>query len=160
MLAARVSHVLKKRKRAMAHAENSITINRPPKVVFDFLLDGSKSPLWRPAVIDIQAVPGKPAGVGAAFKQGVKGPGGRRLDADYEIVECKPNEMLKFQVTAGPARPTGTYRLEDAGGSTRLTFVLDYQPKGFARLMEPMINRTMRAEVGMLSNLKAYLEKS
>ena len=142
----------------MAHAEESITIHRPVNAVFDFVLDGTTSPLWRPGVVDIQHVPGKPLGVGAAFKQGLKGPGGRRIEGDYEIVECQPNELIKFQVTSGPARPTGTYRFEAVGDATRVTFMLHYEPKGLARLMDPMITRTMRSEVATLSNLKAYLE--
>ncbi len=56
----------------MAHAEGTITIDRPVNVVFDFLLEGMNNPLWRPAVLDIQRVPGKPAGVGATFKQALK----------------------------------------------------------------------------------------
>ena len=92
----------------MAHAEESIAIDRPANAVFDFVLDGTNNPLWRPAVVDIQQVPDKPSGVGAVYKQGLKGPGGRRIEGDYEIVECKPNELIEFRVIAGPARPTGT----------------------------------------------------
>ncbi len=137
----------------MAHADATITIDRPAKAVFDFLADGMNNPHWRPTVTDIQPVPGKPG----AYKQGLKGPGGR-IDGDYEITVSKPNELLVFQVVAGPARPTGTYKLEAAGKATRLTFSLDFQPKGLARLMDPMITSTMRSEVAMLSNLKTYLE--
>jgi len=141
----------------MAHAENSITIARPAKEVFDFILDGTNSVHWRPAVTDVQLLPGKSLGVGAVFKQGLKGPGGR-IDGDYEIVECKPNEWIKFQVIAGPARPTGTYIFKADGNSSLVTFILDYQPKGLAKLMDGMINKSMQSEVSTLSNLKAYLE--
>lgn len=142
----------------MAHAEESATINRPPGAVFDFLLDGANNKHWRPAVLDIEPLPGKPSGIGAYYKQGVKGPGGRRIDADYEIIEAKPNELIEFRVTTGPARPTGTYKLEPVGDSTRLTFTLHYEPRGLSKLMDPIITRTMRGEVGTLVNLKSYLE--
>jgi uncharacterized membrane protein len=143
----------------MAHAEDSIVINRPVKDVYDFVLDGTKNQLWRPAVTDVERVPGKPSEAGAIYKQGLKGPGGRRIEGDYEITECMPNEMIKFQVVAGPARPTGTYKFEDVGNATRVTFTLDYQPTGFEeKLMDPMINRTMKGEVTTLSNLKSYME--
>jgi hypothetical protein len=142
----------------MAHAEGTTTINRPVNIVFDFVLDGTKTTLWRPAVLDINLQPGKPLGVGAVFKQGVKGPGGRRIDADYEIVECKPNDTIKFQVTAGPARPMGTYKFEPVGDSTRLTFTLHFDPKGLAILMNGMIQNTMKEEVATLNNLKSYME--
>jgi uncharacterized membrane protein len=110
-------------------------------------------------VLDIQRVPGTSPGVGARFKQGLKGPGGRRIDGDYEITVSEPNSLISFQVIAGPARPTGTYRLETTGDSTRVTLILEYAPRGLARLMDSMIERTMRAEVTMLANLKAYLEE-
>jgi uncharacterized membrane protein len=141
----------------MAHAEGSITIDRPIQTVIDFVLDGANGPLWRPDTLDAKLVPGKPLGLGAVFKQGMKGPGGR-IDADYEIVECRPNEWIKFQVIAGPARPTGTYKFEARGQSTAVTFVLDFEPKGLAKLMDGVINKNMQAEVGNLANLKKHLE--
>ena len=141
----------------MAHAEGSITINRPVKEVFDFILDGRNSALWRPSVLDVQLMPGNPLGVGAIFKQGLKGPGGR-IDGDYEIVECKPNELIRFQVITGPARPTGTYLFKSMDDSTQVKFILDFQPKGLAKLMDGMINKSMKGEVEKLSNLKAYFE--
>lgn len=142
----------------MAHAEGNITIDRPVNVVFDFLANGLNNPSWRSSVADIQVVPGKPLGVGAVFKQGLKGPGGGRIDGDYEIVEFRPNQLIKFQVIAGPARPVGSYTFEAAGNSTNLTFTLHFEPKGLAKLMDPMIASSMKSEVAMLSVLKAYLE--
>ena len=96
----------------MAHAEESITINRPVDELFNFVLDGMNNPRWRPAVIDTQQVPGKPAGTGAVYKQGLKGPGGRRIDGDYEIVELRPNELIAFQVITGPPARTDLNPLE------------------------------------------------
>ena len=142
----------------MAHAEGTVTINRPVGEVFDFILDGANNAKWRPAVIDVRLTTQPPLGLGTAYAQGLKGPGGRRIEGDYEIVEFRPKELIKFQVTAGPARPWGLYRFAGTGGSTQVTFILDFQPKGLARLIEPMINQTMKAEVATLSNLKAYLE--
>jgi uncharacterized membrane protein len=142
----------------MAHAENKVTINRPVPVVFDFILDGENNKLWRPAVTDVAPLTEKPYGLGSAFKQGLKGPGGR-IDGDYKITEFKPNELIKFEVTAGPARPVGTYAFTMDGASTTITFILDFQTRGLAKLMEPMINQSMKSEVGTLSNLKMYLEE-
>ncbi len=143
----------------MAYAEGKILINKPVQEVFDFLLDGENNKAWRPAVVDIQRVSEKVRGVGAAFKQGLKGPGGKRIDGDYEIVECIPNELIKFKVTAGPARPTGIFQFDNHGGSTEVTFELKFQPKGFAKLFDPMISKQMRKEISTLSNLKKHLEE-
>ncbi len=141
----------------MAHAESQITIDKPVQEVFRFVLDGTQNPHWRPGVLDIQRLTKEPDGQGSKFKQGMKGPGGR-IDADYEIVDFRKNELIQFQVTAGPARPTGTYRFESKGNSTIVTFILDLQSKGLSKLMDPMINRQMQSEVGTLTNLKQYLE--
>ena len=144
----------------MAHAESSIVIHRPVNVVFDFVLDGTNNFHWRPSVVDIQRVPGKSTGVGAVFKQGLKGPGGRRIDGDYEITGIKPEELIKFQVIAGPARPSGSYKFEPVGDATRITFSLHLEPKGLvAKLMDGMINKQMQIEVGTVSNLQVYLEE-
>ena len=141
----------------MAHAEVKLTIDRPVQLVFDFILDGANNPLWRNSVMDVKPLTAKPYGVGSAFKQGLKGPGGR-INGDYQITECQPAQIIKFQVTAGPARPTGSYSFESDGKSTTLTFILDFQPKGLAKLMNPMIQSSMQGEVAMLSALKTYLE--
>jgi uncharacterized membrane protein len=143
----------------MAHAEESVTIQRPVGTVFAFILEGANNPQWRPAVIDIQQVPGTPAGVGARYTQGIRGPGGRRIAGDYEITACQRNALITFQVTGGPARPTGVYRFEALGDATRVTSTLDHAPQGLARLMAPMVARAMRDEVAALSNLKTILER-
>ena len=81
-----------------------------------------------------------------------------RIDGDYQITQCTPNQVIKFEVTKGPARPTGTYHFESDGKSTTVSFVLDFQPRGLAKLMNPMIQSSMQSEVATLVNLKSYLE--
>ncbi len=142
----------------MPHAEASVTIARPVKAVYDFVLKGENNGLWRPSVLDVERVPGKPGVTGAVFKQGLKGFLGRRTAADYELLQCVPSKSIKFRVLAGPARPTGTYTFKATGGTTTVTFRLDLQTKGFSMLMDPMISRSMQSEVAALANLKTYLE--
>ncbi len=141
----------------MAHAEGSVAIAKPAREVYEFLLDGTNNPLWRNGILDISKVPGTPPGKGAAFKQGMKGPTGR-IDADYTVVECTPPSLIRFEVTAGPARPTGTFKIDSKGETATVTFILDFQPRGLAKLMDGMITKQMAAEVEALSKLKSYLE--
>src|SRR5713226_5025987 len=106
----------------MAHAENQVTINRSVSDVFNFLLDGANNPRWRPGVLDTRSEhdAATPAGLGAVYKQGLKGPGGR-IEGDYKITALQPNQRIEFQVITGPARPTGTYTLEPAGNGTQVS---------------------------------------
>jgi hypothetical protein len=142
----------------MANAKYTISINRPVDEVFKFILEGENNALWRPSVIDIKNISGGNLGVGTTFAQGLKGPFGRRISGDYVITGCEKDKTITFQVIKGPARPMGTYDFEHNGMETVVTFALSFNPKGIARLMDPMIKSQMELEVSNLVNLKKYLE--
>ena len=82
----------------MPSSNHSTIVPAPPEAVFAFIADGENARSWRPGVLDIKHVSG--SGVGAAFAQGVRGPGGRRIAADYEITEFEPGKKLAFRATA------------------------------------------------------------
>jgi len=140
----------------MPEVSGSVVIRRPPEDVFAFLADGETGGRWRSGVLDVQHRSG--SGVGAVYEQGVKGPFGRRVAADYEITEYEPDRRLGFRAIAGPVRPEGSYTLEPVDGGTRVTFKLACAPSGAARLMSPMVAKTMRAEVAQLDRLRSVLE--
>ena len=52
----------------------TVQIGRHPEAVFAFLARGENDARWRPNVLDVARVSGE--GVGARYKQGLKGPGG------------------------------------------------------------------------------------
>jgi uncharacterized protein YndB with AHSA1/START domain len=147
----------------MPHAEHTVTVNRPPREIFDYLADGSHNRAWRAGVLEIERT--SPAdGEGATYRQVLAGPGGRRIDGDYRVTVFDPPRQLGFHVTAGPARPAGVFELtENPDHSTRVRFALDLQPAGLMKLMKlmtPMIARQMRNEVAQLDNLKTILEST
>jgi uncharacterized membrane protein len=138
-------------------ASRSVTINRPASEVFAFVADGENAPRWRSGVLDIQRVSGQ--GVGAVYRQGVRGPAGRRIAADYEVTAYEPDRLLAFKTIAGPVRPTGEFRLQEADGATTLTLSLQADLRGVRRLvMSGMVQQTMDAEVAAIDNVKRLLE--
>ena len=142
----------------MPSAERTITINRPVEEVFSFVSDGRNAKLWRSGVLDVELASG--AGLGARYSQGVRGPGGRRIAADYEITEYEPNSKIAFAATAGPVRPTGSFTFEGMGTGTILTFRLDAQLGGLQKLLlGGAVQSTMNAEMGALDTLKDLLER-
>ncbi len=144
----------------MPHAEHTVTISRPPQEVFDYLADGTHNREWRAGVLEISRTSAGD-GQGATYRQVLAGPGGRRIDGDYQITVFDPPRRLEFRVTAGPARPAGVFELTgNAAGSTRVRFSLDLDPAGVMKLMTPIITREMRREVAQLDNLKAILERT
>jgi uncharacterized protein YndB with AHSA1/START domain len=138
-------------------AEYTVAIARPVDEVFAYVADGENCPAWRPGVVDIRRISGD--GLGARYAQGVRGPMGRRIPADFEITAFEPNRLIEFQTTTGPARPHGRYLFTADNGRTRLSFGLEASLKGIGRMfMGGAVQRTMNAEVRTLDNLKAILE--
>ena len=145
----------------MPQASYSVTINRPVGDVFAFVADGEQCPRWRPGVLDITRAGGaSTGGVGTRYLQGVKGPMGRRISADYEITVYEPDRRIEFKTVAGPARPHGSYEFASTeDGGTKLTFALDATLSGIrGRFMGGAVQRTMDDEVKTLDNLKRLLE--
>ena len=140
----------------MPHAEHTVTIQRPIAEVFAFLADAENDRAWRPSVLDIARESG--SGVGTRYRQGVKGPLGRRVAADIEITELVPNERIGFRALTGPVRPTGRYELSPAGEGTHVKLVLAAETSGLRKLIAPMVQKAMTGEVAHLDELKRVLE--
>jgi uncharacterized protein YndB with AHSA1/START domain len=139
-------------------ASNEVVVERPAGEVFAFLGDAENDTAWRPGVLDIARVSGDAPGAGTRYRQGVKGPGGRRLDADIETTAYEPDRLVGFRATAGPVRPEGRYELTPEGTGTRVRFKLAAELRGLKVAMAPAVRRTMAGEVGQLDNLKRVLE--
>ena len=89
----------------------------------------------------------------------MKGPGGRRIAADYEVTADEPGHRLAFHAIAGPVRPAGEYVFAETPEGTRLTFSLEAEVGGWKKLlMGKAVQSTMNAEVGNLARLKDVLE--
>ncbi|MFL6100333.1 MAG: SRPBCC family protein [Actinomycetales bacterium] len=142
----------------MAHAEHSATVDRPIREVFAFLADGLNNPRWRPDVTSIELVSG--SRLGARYAQSMKGPGRRTIRGDYTITRYDEPNRLDFDVTAGPARPTGSFRLRElTPTSTEVTFELTLTPTGLMRLAGPMITKQMQTEVARIDGLEPAMDE-
>jgi len=141
----------------MPSAQHSVSIGRPVSEVFAFVADGENARRWRPGVLDVSHQSGE--GLGAIYRQGVKGPGGRRIAADYEVTAFEPDRRIAFRAIAGPVRPTGEYRFAAEGDGATVSFALDATLTGWKRLlMGRAVQSTMDSEVRNLDTLKSILE--
>ena len=141
----------------MPSAQHSVVIRRPVGEVFAFVADGEHAMRWRPGVLDVSRQSGE--GLGAIYRQGVRGPGGRRIAADYEVTAFEPDRRIAFRAIAGPVRPTGEYRFTTEGEGTTVSLALDATLTGWKRLlMSRAVQSTMDAEVRNLETLKTMLE--
>jgi uncharacterized membrane protein len=142
----------------MPSAERTISIRRPVDQVFRFLADGRTATQWRSGVIEVSKASGD--GVGAVYRQVVQGPGGRAVDADYEITALEQDARIAFRTITGPVRPTGEFTFEAMGEATILTFKLDAALAGWRRLLfGRLVQSTMEAEMRALDQLQELLER-
>jgi uncharacterized protein YndB with AHSA1/START domain len=142
----------------MPSAERTIAIRRPVDQVFRFLADGRTATQWRSSVIDVSRASGD--GVGSTYRQVVRGPGGRAVDADYEITALDPDRRIAFRTIAGPVRPVGDFTLEAMGDATILTFALRAELSGWKRLvLGGLVQSSMDAEMAALDRLQELLER-
>jgi uncharacterized protein YndB with AHSA1/START domain len=142
----------------MPSAERTIAIRRPIEQVFRFLSDGRTATQWRSSVVDVSRASGD--GVGAVYRQVVRGPGGRPVDADYEITALEPNQRIAFRAIAGPVRPEGEFLLEAMGEATILTFRLASSLPWWRQLvLGRLVQSAMDAEMRALDALQELLER-
>ncbi|HEY2556252.1 MAG TPA: SRPBCC family protein [Diaminobutyricibacter sp.] len=138
----------------MAHAAETVMVNRPIAEVFEFLADGMNEQKWRPEVVSIELVDGTGPGVGTTYAQSMKGPAGRTIKGDYRITRYEAPTRMDFETIAGPARPLGSFVLREiVPGTTEVTFTIDLTPKGAMVLMKGMITKQVASEAANIHNV-------
>ena len=145
----------------MPEVEHSIEISRPPEDVFAALNDVSSFREWQPDLVDARVEGDRPVGVGTKVKSTRK-LGKRNLETTTEVTEFDPPRSYGFRGVGGPIRPIarGTVEPVGDGSRSRVTFGLDFEGSGPAKLILPLLRR--RAQRQLAENhqrLKERLER-
>jgi uncharacterized protein YndB with AHSA1/START domain len=140
--------------------EHSVSIGRPAAVVFAAIVDGTRNPQWRPAVVETWLRSGD-GGVGSVWRQVMRGPAERLADADYRVTRYEPNSSYGIEVIAGPVRGTAVYSLAPGDGAdTTLTLEVVLKPRGLMRVVSGFVLRQLVDEMDSLDRLRAILTGS
>jgi len=151
MLSERVIKMVKNKK--------IIIINRPIEGVFAFVGDLQNGPQWQPGLLEVQRTTKGPLGIGTKFTS-VRKFMGRKMEASSEFVAYEPSSKVAFESASGPVPFETSYLFESTADGTRLTATVELQPKGFLRLAEPLMARSLRREMEThFSDLKDLLER-
>jgi uncharacterized protein YndB with AHSA1/START domain len=122
----------------MAPFVNSIEINRPADEVFAYVVDPAKFPEWQLDVTDVSVEGNR---VGSRFTT-VRKIGGAERSMTQEITENVPPRSWAARGVDGPVRPNATVGVEPLGaGRCRVTFGLDFDGRGMAAALVPMVRR-------------------
>jgi uncharacterized membrane protein len=138
-----------------------IVIDRPLERVAAYAADPSNAPEWYANIESVEWKTEPPVRVGSrmAFVAHFLG---RRLAYTYEIVELVAGERLVMRTAEGPFPMETTYTWEPQGaGRTKMTLRNRGEPKGFSKLVGPLMASAMRrANQKDLARIKQLLEQA
>ena len=142
----------------MIASSESIDIDRAPADVFRFVADLRNEPLWHVDIASVPAdTPAEPE-VGRVVPVKFK-PFMGKTDGTFTALEVEPGSRIVYRADFAGLQPVITYRVEPAGAGARFTRAVEMQPRGFAKLMTPMMKRMLpRRNRVFLQNLKRALE--
>ena len=136
-----------------------IEIEASVREVSTYAADPDNAPNWYEKIESIEWLSAPPLAVGSKMRF-VAHFLGRRLEYTYEVVEYKPGRRLVMRTAEGPFPMETTYVWEKLPGDrTRMTLRNRGEPRGFSKLMAPLMRSAMRkANEADLRALKALFE--
>jgi len=143
----------------MTNIESSVTIDRPPEVVWEFITDWSNAPKWIPGALEAKQTSAGSLGVGTTLQSKYS----TRLlsQGASRITECEPGRKITDETTSPPViRGTRwSLTLENVEGKTKLNSGWEMKINGFYRLVGPLlVGRLRKSNEVMVSNVKHILE--
>ena len=143
----------------MIQLNDTITISRSPSEVFAFLADLNNIPKYQAEVVTSKVITTGPTKVGTRFTEEVK-MGPMRTTANCEVTEFSPNRMMSFKAISPSIDYEGQVLVEPWEKGAKLTLAGTVQPKGFWKLMQPMMKREFKTGIKKeLAAVKEILEK-
>ena len=138
--------------------EKSVIINKPVAEVFAYVENNENSTKWQSGVVSMQMDEGPDNVVGSRYTE-VRKFMGKEMKTTMEITAFKENEKWAGKVIKGPVpyEVTMTYAAVPEG--TKITTVVEGEPKGFFKLAENMVASTLDKSLEEdLNRLKTLLE--
>jgi uncharacterized protein YndB with AHSA1/START domain len=140
----------------MARIEHQVVIRRPVAEVFAYLDSSDRLPTWQSGVVAAHRDGPPSAGTRETHVRSVLG---RRIENQMRITAYEPNQRYDVRGRAGPVPYTFTSTVEPVVEGTRITIVLDLQPRGVARLASLVLGRVMACQLRSdFARLKQLLE--
>jgi carbon monoxide dehydrogenase subunit G len=129
--------------------EESISIERPPEVVYALVRDLERAPEWQESLVSVDV------GAGTEVRQFA----GRRAEARFFVLEDDPPRRLAIRSEGGHVNARAELEVDPDGDGSHVSFTLAVELKGAARFASGMIKGAAQRETrGNLQRLKELLE--
>lgn len=139
-------------------AESSISVRRPVPEVFAYVSDIRKWPSWQGDIVEAWQTSDGPIAIGTTAKLDIHFLG-RRIEADVEVTEYEPERLFAVRTRSAPVAFTARLACEPEDAGTRVTYRGVFEPGGFFRLAEPVLERIGRRQAeAEMHTLKELLE--
>ena len=144
----------------MFKTQLSVSINRSPQDVFDYVTDPANDTKWQSSTESSQWTSEAPYGVGSTQDSVIKFLG-RKIASASEVTIWDPPNTFGFKVTKGPIPFQGVLGFESTGESgTELIADFEAEFGGFFKLAEGLVGKQVNKEMDSnFSALKLLLEE-
>jgi carbon monoxide dehydrogenase subunit G len=138
--------------------EKSITINRSPQDVFDYMTNPANDAQWQSGIESSEWTSDSPPGVGSTQKV-VRSFLGRKIESGVELTGWDPPNQSSGKTVNGPIPFEVTNKFEAQGNGTLLTMTGRAELGGFFKLAEGLVGKQVEKQLDSdLAALKLQLE--
>ena len=139
----------------MARIETSVTIARPQRAVFEYLTDLRNAKEWSTEVVDV-TYDGQ-LGKGTTGSD-IRRFGRKEMVMPWKVVSFASPDGMTIQYER-PFPMTAEFSFQDLGGATRVSCSTDLMPRGWWRLLSPVLSlEGKKADRVQFEKVKAILE--
>ena len=143
----------------MFKTRRSVSINRSPQDVFNYVTDPANDANWQGLTESSHWTSEGPPGVGST-QDSVSRFLGRKMESTLEITIWDPPNTVGFKVTMGPMPFQGAFGFESIGeNQTELTADVEAEIGGFLKLAKGLVGKQLEKQLDTDFNaLKLLLE--
>lgn len=139
----------------MPQIETSLEIERPPEEVFAYLADLRNATEWSTGLVDVEY-----DGELAEGSSGIdtRKLGGRKIRMPWTVTAFEPPDRVVVEY-GRPFPATAAFSFRSTGGGTLVTCATELRPRGFWRLLAPVMAREARkTDAAQFRKVKQILE--
>lgn len=113
----------------------AVRIDRPAEEIWDYFTDIANDPEWNPSAIKARKTSNGPLGVGSTFHVV------RKMSGPMKLEYTEYSRPLRWALRGVGRGMSFTYSadLTPSGGSTELRSNMNLEPKGFFKLLTPVL---------------------